>query len=230
MDAVDIFRRQRHRTTIIGVELTSSARGYCRRQLWVTHCPCHRQVGRWSVRSWIVEVEYEGLIAEVMFGEGDLLTHVGAKSGWARQDTHRSCFTFDVAARDAVDAFDRVGALAYQAAGVVAARGGPALRPVRMQIGTASDMAMATFGDRVPLVGYADIAELGGFSRQYARQLATKADFPPRVGTVSGAPVYVLSEVETYLRSIGKLANPRENLAWIFDEQVAALPPINSDR
>jgi hypothetical protein len=174
------------------------------------------------VRAWTVEVEYEGLVPAPLLE--DLLAEVGAFAAACNEDSIRTAFTLEVNAQDAVHAFDDVRQWAYRTAGIVAARGGPALRPVAVHIDAPSDLTMKSFSSKVPLVGYVEIAELGGFSRQYARQLAGKPDFPPRVGTVSGAPVYVLSEVETYLQAIGKLVNPREDFGWVFGPESADKP------
>lgn len=51
------------------------------------------------------------------------------------------------------------------------------------------------------VVGYAEIAELGGFSRQRARQLADGAAFPHAVITTAQGPLYSKHAVERWLNT-----------------------------
>ena len=101
--------------------------------------------------------------------------------------------------------------------GLLSLRAALTIRPVQVKIGTHSDMVVETFGaGNIPLVGYTDIAAMGGFSRQYARQLAARGDFPPQVATVSGSPAFYRGEVEDYLDKIGKLRVARTGIDWLF--------------
>jgi len=51
------------------------------------------------------------------------------------------------------------------------------------------------------VVGYAEIAELGGFSRQRARQLADSEAFPPAVITTAQGPLYSKHAIDRWLES-----------------------------
>lgn len=51
------------------------------------------------------------------------------------------------------------------------------------------------------VVGYAEIAELGGFSRQRARQLANSATFPKPVITTAQGPLYSKHAILRYLET-----------------------------
>lgn len=48
------------------------------------------------------------------------------------------------------------------------------------------------------LVGYAEIAEMFGVSRQRARELADRSDFPPAVVTTKSGPLRVKRQVEAW--------------------------------
>ncbi|GAA5035516.1 hypothetical protein [Actinopolymorpha pittospori] len=53
-----------------------------------------------------------------------------------------------------------------------------------------------------PLVGYAEIAEIAGVSRQRARELATLQGFPPTVVATLSGPLWVRSQVEAWLAKV----------------------------
>lgn len=141
-------------------------------------------------------------------------------------DRNRLGAAFSVEAESLFDATAHAQRTAYAVVGLLTTRGVRDVRPARLTVGTHGDMAVETFGlGEIPLVGYTDIAVMGGFSRQYARELAGRADFPLRVATVSGSPAFYRPEVEDYLEKLGKLRVPRAGLEWIFGRERSTTAP-----
>jgi hypothetical protein len=135
-------------------------------------------------------------------------------------DRNRIGLHMPIEAASMFDALAELQRNVYAVVGVLSSYGIRAPRPVRVTLGTFSDSALETFGaGGIPLVGFTDIATMGGFSRQYARQLAARADFPPQVAVVSGSPAYFRPEVEDFLERIGRLRVERLGADWMFEGQ-----------
>lgn len=89
---------------------------------------------------------------------------------------------------------------------------GPALRPVEGIVGNLeitkmdimdensrdAEVGEATFPE---LVGYAEIADMAHISRQRARQIASRSDFPVPVVETAAGPLRVKAAVEKWLSS-----------------------------
>jgi hypothetical protein len=60
------------------------------------------------------------------------------------------------------------------------------------------------------LVGYAEVADMAGVSRQRARQLARLPGFPAAVVETRSGPLRVRSQVETWLTRERKPGRPRK--------------------
>ena len=147
----------------------------------------------WSARvDWADECTDDQLadIAELLAGyEGALTTNSAAGRVSAQLTVHATTL------RQAIDT-----SLAVVRDAVHQARG--RFTPVRVDV-----VDEATFRTELtepfipPLVGYAEIAEMAGVSRQRARELPNLPDFPPAVTeTSSKGPLRVRSQVATWIQ------------------------------
>ena len=58
------------------------------------------------------------------------------------------------------------------------------------------------------LAGRTELAEMLGVSRQRARELTERADFPPPIAQLRRGPIWKIDDVAAWARSVGRTFTP----------------------